>query len=614
MSKGKLLQLLGMIILNIVTTGRASAQESSWTKIYDNYYLSSVETSPWGLLLGENDARIWVKPFNGIYLSTDLGNSWETFGLKDKGITNIKYIDNKILATTYYHTDTPAGLYMSKNKGSTWEHLGPPYSSNCVEIKGTNIFLGTTAHGVYLSTDSGENWEQKTEEIEIKQIQIEEDKIIAFGNAKTLESTDNGNTWETIPYRLPQIKETYKTKVYQTTSTDITENNITTSFGNKPIDMSVVYTEQPILYAISNEVGLYKYNIPKPTLETEPFLRVPWDYIKENELIDKITAYFDHEYPLLGNIKAAEGFPESETTLNFLGMKEKIPKVYYSSHNGTDYGLPYGTPLYATAGGTAKYFWCYDCGNSIEITHPNGYKSIYMHLQEQIEIPKDTSTQVYEGQHLGKVGMSGKTTGPHLHLSIKKDNILTDPYGWQAEDMPDPWETFNQGNTSGIPSKYLWKNVLQTISGLINPRENTKVTLENKSVSLERTLLNVGFTIYLQNYIRPYKQQGLKYIENTSLLINAIDLVGSIVKELPNKAKITYMLQEELLKETVKIYSLDETTLKWLPLTTYIDTTNKEIYAYTDHFSRFAVFEESYENIQGFTDKAVIKNAKITMQ
>ena len=57
--------------------------------------------------------------------------------------------------------------------------------------------------------------------------------------------------------------------------------------------------------------------------------------------------------------------------------------MYYSSHDGYDYSLKYGTNILAPADGFAEYHYCNPCGNSIKINHLNGYQTTYMHLQKE---------------------------------------------------------------------------------------------------------------------------------------------------------------------------------------------------------------------------------------
>jgi len=601
--------LLILVAVGIASTYKTYAQESSWTSVFDNYYVSCVETTPWGLLAGEFDPRVWLYPYNGIYISKDLGQTWKDLGLKDKGITDIKHQNDSIYATTYYHTETPAGLYKSNRTGTNWEHLGPEYSSSKVEVIENTIILGTFSHGIYISQDNGTTWEQKTPEVFIDTIEIDDGVILANSSNRTFKSIDMGNTWEEITYtKLEQTKE-YKGNTYTTTQTDILENGTPTNLNRYSQDIDITYSNTPYIYASVNGYGIYRYEVPQLVQLRDPILSIPWEYTDENELIDRITAYFDHKYPLLG-YPSGESSEDSSTTVNFFGIEEYPPLMYYSSHNGTDYSLPYGTPLYATAEGVAKYFWCNDCGNSIEIDHLNGYKTVYMHLQENLGISKDTSIEVTKGQYLGKVGMSGNTTGPHLHMTIKKDDVVIDPYGWNNSDYQDPWERYDNGAIQGATSIYLWDKELHSIDGIVSGEENNSIELDNKNISMENSPYPINYNIKISNYVPPKTpNKTLMYVPNTSVLIEAVDLLGNVITNLVTETKISFNLGAYSLTGNPYVYSFNSKNNAWEPLVTFFDEITNTVYAYTTHFSQFAVFEEGYYSEYGFRDKVQVKGS-----
>jgi hypothetical protein len=117
--------------------------------------------------------------------------------------------------------------------------------------------------------------------------------------------------------------------------------------------MEHLFSDPDILFASLNGYGIKSINIVKDYNKNPIFTR-PWQ-ATNIPLIDYITSYFDHEYPLLGS-DFIEPVNSRFTTLNFMGKKEKEPMMYYSSHNGTDFKLPYGTDILATDSGVARIF------------------------------------------------------------------------------------------------------------------------------------------------------------------------------------------------------------------------------------------------------------------
>lgn len=99
-------------------------------------------------------------------------------------------------------------------------------------------------------------------------------------------------------------------------------------------------------------------------------------------------------------------------------------------HNGVDLAAPFGTPLYAAAGGTViinrdNGAWNGGYGNFIVILHANGTQSLYSHLKGAVVASGAT---VSKGQLVGYIGISGLTTGPHVHFEIRgAKNPFEDP-------------------------------------------------------------------------------------------------------------------------------------------------------------------------------------------
>lgn len=602
------------ITLGVLTDQTVTAQEPSWSRVFDNYYISSIETTPFGLLTGEFDTRVWENPYNGIYISKDIGETWKPLGLEAKGITHIKY-STDIYATTYFHTDTPPGLYRSKDQGNTWELISPPYSSNYVEIIDNIIFLGTEAYGLIVSFDNGITWEDKIPSIRIEHVRKINNIFIASATNKTYQSVDNGKTWTKISYTKLYPIENYKKYNYELQTYELYENNNKTNLNLIGQDIAVTYTSPPYVFVSVNGNGIYRREIPQGTRETNPILNIPWEFNSDNELIDNITAYFDHEYPLLGYPYHSEPQGNRDTTVNFLGKKEPEPFLYYSSHNGTDYSLNYGDNVLAAASGIAKYYWCNACGNTIEIDHQNGYKTIYMHLQSLPITTNLNNTYVNTGEIIGKVGMTGNTTGPHLHFMVKKDNIVVDPYGWENIDYTDPWEIYSWTDTIGThygeKSSYLWIPEIRKEAKLIN-ETSPIITLENKTIDFTNISDRINYTAIIRNYIKPTNiLNTLRYIKNTSMLIEAVDLIGNNIKNLPDFVDIRINMStldlSKIILATVKIYHFNETLQQWEPLDTIIDGENNLISARTKGFSHFAIFGEAKYPNKYFLDTLYIK-------
>jgi murein DD-endopeptidase MepM/ murein hydrolase activator NlpD len=103
----------------------------------------------------------------------------------------------------------------------------------------------------------------------------------------------------------------------------------------------------------------------------------------------------------------------------------------YTTHLGTDYAAPTGTPVRAVAAGRVIFSaQSGGSGNLVTIRHPNGYQTQYLHLSRRLVARGQT---VEQGQKIGLVGSTGLATGPHLDLRISKNgNYLN----WERLRLP----------------------------------------------------------------------------------------------------------------------------------------------------------------------------------
>ncbi|MDX8407056.1 MAG: M23 family metallopeptidase [Mariprofundaceae bacterium] len=107
------------------------------------------------------------------------------------------------------------------------------------------------------------------------------------------------------------------------------------------------------------------------------------------------------------------------------GAQRYVNGVPRSPHSGLDIAAPAGTPVHTPlAGKVLLVAAMYLNGNTVAIGHGNGLVSVYSHMQ---------STEVHEGDWLdggsviGKVGATGRATGPHLHWGVRFYNARVNP-------------------------------------------------------------------------------------------------------------------------------------------------------------------------------------------
>lgn len=182
-----------------------------------------------------------------------------------------------------------------------------------------------------------------------------------------------------------------------------------------------------------------------PAPAARGFLRLPW---APGTRVTHL-AYFDHAYPTVDSGRRGNG-----SVVNFLGRGS----VQYDGHDGHDYYFPdqpIGTYIYAAADGVA--YASTHRGNGVWIEHPNGYVTVYWHLDKFAKkfrglVNQGGGIPVRAGDLLGSSGRSGFIQGtPHLHFEVRQNGRQVDPYGWYG-DGPDPCLAY----AGCAPSSWLW--------------------------------------------------------------------------------------------------------------------------------------------------------------
>lgn len=121
----------------------------------------------------------------------------------------------------------------------------------------------------------------------------------------------------------------------------------------------------------------------------------------------------DRNYYASNPIRSVAGY-----FVNPLPTGRKTQGLHGPGRRGIDIGAPTGTPIYAAASGTvliAKTGWSGGYGNMAIIQHSNGTKTLYAHMSK---LGTRTGAGVSQGEIIGYVGSTGRSTGPHLHFEV----------------------------------------------------------------------------------------------------------------------------------------------------------------------------------------------------
>jgi len=142
-------------------------------------------------------------------------------------------------------------------------------------------------------------------------------------------------------------------------------------------------------------------------------------YVSENAPAekDKDTGKTDW-----GMLMPAEGRLSSK----FGNRVDPVTKKLNSFHSGIDIAAPLGTPVYAAESGTVfeTSYKPSSYGNLIILKHASDMATYYGHLSK---IDTTQGKEVKKGDLIGKVGSTGKSTGPHLHFEVRKGGQALNP-------------------------------------------------------------------------------------------------------------------------------------------------------------------------------------------
>ena len=141
---------------------------------------------------------------------------------------------------------------------------------------------------------------------------------------------------------------------------------------------------------------------------------------------DGETGYYDENGRSADRALMRTPVPGSRISSGF-GMRRHPILGYNRMHTGVDFAAPYGTPLKAAGDGViARSGWQGAYGKVVRIRHKNGYETVYAHMS-RIPTTIKPGTTVRQGQVIGFVGSTGRSTGPHAHFEIRANGRPVNP-------------------------------------------------------------------------------------------------------------------------------------------------------------------------------------------
>ena len=295
---------------------------------------------------------------------------------------------------------------------------------------------------------------------------IEKKEIIKIKNSlKKKTNLNKLNTKQFIKFSLDKTDNKIKEFTFQVSNTQkisLVRNNENDSFKEEilsiKLDKKIIYKENIILQslykaAIDQRIPvntivefarIYGFQVDfqrdirkqdKFQIMYEIFLNEKKEIVETGEILfanlklsgqDNSLYYFDNQgseghYDKNGKSvkKALMKTPINGARLSSpFGMRKHPIDGYNKMHRGTDFAAPMGTPIMASGDGVVKKAgWCGGGGNCVKIKHNSTYQTVYAHMSKFARGIK-SGVRVKQGQTIGYVGSTGKSTGPHLHYEV----------------------------------------------------------------------------------------------------------------------------------------------------------------------------------------------------
>ena len=339
-----------------------------------------------------------------------------------------------------------------------------------------NIFFKKTLNTIFSNLDqkfkkikhkirSGENFEQILSSYSVDNDQIKEIKKI-LSKKVDLNKLRTNLTFELIIDQSTDKVVKFNFPLSKTKRIELVKSSINNKFEQQlvvtKLIKKIVYAEDVIeqsLYkaAINNEVpsniiidfaSIYGFQVDfqrdikkKDEFQIlfEAFLNEKNQIIETGNIIysnlklsgqDNSLYYFKDKEGITGHYdnmgqsvkKALMKTPINGARLSSsFGMRKHPIDGYNKMHQGTDFAAPMGTPIMASGDGIViKAGWCGGGGNCIKIKHNQTYQTVYAHMSKFVR-GMGKGVRVKQGQTIGYVGSTGKSTGPHLHYEVIRD-------------------------------------------------------------------------------------------------------------------------------------------------------------------------------------------------
>ena len=158
----------------------------------------------------------------------------------------------------------------------------------------------------------------------------------------------------------------------------------------------------------------------------------------QDKSYQQLTKLISQRSDLVNSIPAIMPVANRDLKRMASGFGYRLDPFYhtFTFHGGMDFTAETGTEVYATGDGRVvkrqSDAWGY--GNHIIVNHGHGYTTVYAHLSR---FAVSNGAKVKRGQLIGYVGSTGRSTGPHLHYEVRRNNNPLNPAFFYRNDLSD---------------------------------------------------------------------------------------------------------------------------------------------------------------------------------
>lgn len=158
----------------------------------------------------------------------------------------------------------------------------------------------------------------------------------------------------------------------------------------------------------------------------------------QDKSYQQLTKLISQRSDLVNSIPAIMPVANRDLKRMASGFGYRLDPFYhtFTFHGGMDFTAETGTEVYATGDGRVvkrqSDAWGY--GNHIIVNHGHGYTTVYAHLSR---FAVGNGAKVKRGQLIGYVGSTGRSTGPHLHYEVRRNNNPLNPAFFYRNDLSD---------------------------------------------------------------------------------------------------------------------------------------------------------------------------------